>query len=314
MSSLTASRMSYAAAIVASVTYGIYVVLAGITLHYLVVRRHRATTQRQILIGYTTVMLVIQTIYFISGAKWSEIEFVESSVNPGEFAGQLSSRLAVLKDTTYTVNIWLADSLILYRTFVIYGGYRLILLFPFLLFLGAFATGIGLLIETAKPGAAFGQASVINFGTPFWSLSVATNVLCTVLIVIRLLYCRGALNGRRQEERDGRETTRQNKPSAFNSEVAIFIESGALYAICALIYIPLFAKNIPLQFPFSALLGSAAGIAPNLIILRMSLGKAITRDWSQIPMRDWATTQHVIVDDAKSEAPSKKGSQVRFIP
>jgi hypothetical protein len=40
--------------------------------------------------------------------------------------------------------------------------------------------------------------------------------------------------------------------------VAILVESAALYSICGLIYIPLFALNLPLQYPFAALLGSAA--------------------------------------------------------
>ena len=57
-------------------------------------------------------MFALQTVYFVAGAKWSEIEFVEAAEDPGVFAGQLSSRLAVLKDTAYTVTIWLADGFI----------------------------------------------------------------------------------------------------------------------------------------------------------------------------------------------------------
>jgi hypothetical protein len=56
-------------------------------------------------------MLVVNTIYFIAASKWSELEFVESTENPAIFAAQLSTTYALIKDTTYTVNIWLADSL-----------------------------------------------------------------------------------------------------------------------------------------------------------------------------------------------------------
>lgn len=58
---------------------------------------------------YTVLTLVLQTIYFVAGSKWSEIEFVETTVDPGVFASQLSSRLAILKNTCYTVIIWLSD-------------------------------------------------------------------------------------------------------------------------------------------------------------------------------------------------------------
>ncbi len=110
------------------------------------------------------------------------------------------------------------------------------------------ATGIGLLIETAKPGSMFGQVAVIDFGTPFWSLSVSMNVLTTLLIAGRLIHRRQAYM----------ESISRTNPSAYGAEIGIFLESAALYAIFAIIYIPMFAKNIPLQFPFSALLVSAA--------------------------------------------------------
>lgn len=112
------------------------------------------------------------------------------------------------------------------------------------------ATGIGLLVETAKPGAVFGQAAVINFGTLFWSLSVATNVVSTTLIAGRLLFYRRALSRALSARRSSRG--RQNGDTA---SVAILVESAALYSVCAVVYIPLFAVNIPVQYPFSALLG-----------------------------------------------------------
>jgi hypothetical protein len=61
---------------------------------------------------YTCAMFFVTTIYFCAAAKWSEIEFVESTVNPAVFASALSSKLAITKDTAFVVNIWLADSLI----------------------------------------------------------------------------------------------------------------------------------------------------------------------------------------------------------
>lgn len=65
------------------------------------------------------------------------------------------------------------------------------------------------------------------------------NFLTTIIIVVHLVYYRNVLH---------RHAT----------EVAIFLECGALYAVCSLIYIPMFARNIPIQFPFSALLVSPA--------------------------------------------------------
>ena len=88
-----------------------YVILAGICTHFLV-RRGRQRRSYPVILGYTLATFCVSTIYFVSGCKWSEIEFVESTVDIGVYASLQDSRLAVLKDTAFTVNIWLADSLL----------------------------------------------------------------------------------------------------------------------------------------------------------------------------------------------------------
>ncbi len=90
---------------------GIYFVLAAICIHFLLKRRTETRSQK-IILGYTICMLVITTIYFVSGCVWSEIEFVEATVDISVFDTLQSSSLAILKDTAYVVNIWLADSLL----------------------------------------------------------------------------------------------------------------------------------------------------------------------------------------------------------
>jgi len=80
---------------------------------------------------------------------------------------------------------------------------------------------------------------------------MATNVLATLLIAGRLLHRRHVL----RKAAVGHDAIEYKM---YTSTAAIFAESAALYAICAIIYIPMFVKNIPLQYPFSALLGSAS--------------------------------------------------------
>lgn len=262
MSSLTAARMSYAAAVVGCMTYGIYVLLAGICIYYQLQHRHQ-TKGRYVLIVYTCSMFIVSTVYFCCAAKWSEIEFVESTVNPAVFATLLSSKLAITKDTASVVNIWLADSLLIYRTYVIWGGNLCILILPVIMFFGAVASSLALLIETARPGATFGQSLISDFGTAFWSISVSLNVISTLLIAGQLLWHRRSLRRAGLKESD-----------QYLTIAAILAESAALYSVSGLIYIPLFARDLALQYPFSALFNSAASIAPNLIILRMALGVA----------------------------------------
>ncbi|OCH83912.1 hypothetical protein OBBRIDRAFT_808640 [Obba rivulosa] len=191
-SAIDATRNSYAAALVASVAYGIYIVLAFQCIH----RLWRKCAKSAILRKYVLL--------------WSSIEFVDSQIDSAIFAAELSARLSILKDMIYTINIWVADSFMLYRASIIWG-IDIIFGIPLLLFFRALgisihpgiaypkitweisATGIGLLIETGKSEAAFRQISVTNFRMPFWLLSVATNVSATILIAGRLLWRRQAL-------------------------------------------------------------------------------------------------------------------------
>jgi hypothetical protein len=91
---------------------GIYVLLAFNCIERLVNAHGRWTLSRKVLLTYTVLLFVVETIYFVAGCKWSAIEFVDAPVDPAIFAGQLSSRMALLKNSMYTVAIWIADSFI----------------------------------------------------------------------------------------------------------------------------------------------------------------------------------------------------------
>ncbi|KAJ7182735.1 hypothetical protein C8R43DRAFT_12207 [Mycena crocata] len=272
-SKLTGARMSYAAAIVGCVTFGCYFVLAAICIHFLLKRqRYNVSKARYVILGFTCLMLANNTVYFIAASKWSEIKFVEGIESPAIFAAQLSTNYAIVKHTAYIVNIWLADSLMIYRAYIILGNIQLVLILPVMIYLGVLGTGIGLLIATGQPGGTFGSGLVGPFGTAFWSTSVALNVIVTLLISTKLL--------RQHRRLSALHITPAGR--TYPDIVAIFVESAALYSICGLIYIPLFAMNTPLQYPFSALLASAAGIAPNLIIFRMAIGVDFKGDTQQL--------------------------------
>lgn len=110
--------------------------------------------------------------------------------------------------------------------------------------LARIVNGVAKSIVSARPDSAFGQHLFVIYGTSFWSISVALNVLTTLLIAGKLLYHQ-------------REMSRLGQPSKYLSLVAICVESAAIYSISGLVYIPLFALNLPHQYAFSALVGSA---------------------------------------------------------
>ena len=57
---------------------GVYVVLSGICIHYLMKHR-RKTRSHRVVLAYTIAMLIVSTVWYGCGASWSEIEFVEAA-------------------------------------------------------------------------------------------------------------------------------------------------------------------------------------------------------------------------------------------
>ena len=91
---------------------GFYLLLTGICLHFLWGNRRKSRSSQNVLTAYTAAMFVTTTIYFVAGCVWSEKEFVENAANSGSYAKAMSTPLAMAKDWTISINMWLADSLI----------------------------------------------------------------------------------------------------------------------------------------------------------------------------------------------------------
>ncbi len=107
------------------------------------------------------------------------------------------------------------------------------------------ATGIGLLVSTARPLANLNQATVINYETAFYSLTVSHNIICTLFIAGRIWHQQRVMS-----------VLGSSGMWTYNAIIAVIVESAALYSLCGIIYIPLVVRMLPLQFPITAVIGS----------------------------------------------------------
>lgn len=90
------------------------------------------------------------------------------------------------------------------------------------------ATGCLVLYRSSRPGAHLWTKTTVDFGVPYFSLSVALNVLITMMISIRLLMFRHSLR---------KALGPQAMSVPYASIAAMLIESSALYAGISLIFI-----------------------------------------------------------------------------
>lgn len=110
---------------------------------------------------------------------------------------------------------------------------RLVLLFPVILYIGELVSGILLLIQVAHSPATIWNS--VNLGLPYFALAAACNVTITLTIATPLL-----LHRRRLLKAFGRNNE-YSKP--YTSAAAILVESSAVYAIVAVIFIGFYAAN-----------------------------------------------------------------------
>ncbi|KAI1783238.1 hypothetical protein LXA43DRAFT_867559, partial [Ganoderma leucocontextum] len=240
---------------------GMYVILAVICIHFLLRRRSTALSHH-VIFWYTVTMLLTGTVWFVCGAWYSELELLELPSDIGRFssADVLYTRLGLIKKIFYTINIFLADSLLAYRVFIVWGRSIPIVVVPAIVWLGVVATGFASLVLTSRPQANFQASYVINIEIAFFCLSVSLNILCTLLIAGRLLL----------HQRDVRQLGFTSSRT-YTSIVVVIAESAALYSIFGIVSIPLEVLQTPVQFPFNSLVGTLTLISPSLIILRMAL-------------------------------------------
>jgi hypothetical protein len=137
----------------------------------------------------------------------------------------------------------------------------------------------------------------LQYGVPWFSLSVSLNIIITSIICFRLLQMRALM----------RETHSLNMSKMYASIAAMLVESAAVFSILGIVLIVMAVRNDPLTFAFahvwsmfsveshvlpllkanlnhfSRLLQS---LSPQMIILRVSMGSS----WHEETVNEISTT------------------------
>jgi hypothetical protein len=93
-----------------------------------------------------------------------------------------------------------------------------------------------LIIELCIPGISLFSSISVNFAIPYWTISIALNIIITACITARLLYLR--YQTRKLINGSGAE---------YLSGTAMLVESAALYTTNGLIFLVSYALKSPIQ-------------------------------------------------------------------
>lgn len=250
------------------------------------------------LLFYVTLLFAIETLYAVIQAQTIQSMYIDNRNYPGgPWAYFLATRNVLLNEIFYGslfILTFLVDLLLLRRCWVIWtaSGGRLIpsivIALPALLVFASFVMVMGTLwnLKSYSQGFTLYSALPMAYGTAYYAISPAANMLLTILITARLLFYR----------RRAKKYLRWEQISEYFSLSTILIESAALNSIFALVFVITFAIDHSLNQVFLGVASSAQQIAGYLIISRLAQNRA----WNSTTLESGGSGSTLLQFDAHS--------------
>jgi len=225
-----------------------------------------------IYVYYSTVLLVLLTIDISTNAVWGQQMWITFRDRPGGVPAFIATEQSVWYETLGTTSaialICLGDALLIYRCFILWASNYMIIVIPVLVYLGDLALGILVLISSGTPGGKFFSGKAVDFGTPFYSMAIALNIILTMLICGRLLHI----------SRWVRKTLGHDASDLYTNVMSIMIESALPYSLCGIMFIIPYVRGSDTSIAFAQMWGKFTCISPQLIVFRVVTRKAWSRD------------------------------------
>ncbi|KAJ7643134.1 hypothetical protein DFH06DRAFT_1427081 [Mycena polygramma] len=262
----------------------LYTGLFLVTLYAMV---FKATTRK------TGVLLALIAMYTLStvhlACKWVLIKhaFIDHGDSPTSTVIHLVQSplwLTVLPAVTLTTNTLVADCVLIWRCWIVWDQDWKVVLVPLLCtFVGA---GLGFR-SVAYQAAYITNPNGVEHSSLLF-IVLGHNRWATILIIIRIVIVTDS-------------TTRKSR--GYGRVVEVLVESALLYSVTLAVFLPFLVRaSVNDGYP-QAVLVQMTGIAPTLIVARVSLGLARPDETWQNP-----TTSLAFARRSKSELPTTSGS------
>ncbi|EJD36507.1 hypothetical protein AURDEDRAFT_174466 [Auricularia subglabra TFB-10046 SS5] len=268
---LYVERTNFGGTILGAYLYGIHFTLAVIALHYFFSGKSLRKVEWP-MVAYTVLLFTGSTLYMVATSKWAENMWIENRNYPGGplgyYLNEFNTPMIILGNAAYIFNNFLADGLLVYRTWIVYNRNWLIIAFPVIVFLGSTIMSIMATYQLAQPGAKFFSHIGLVMSLPYFSLSIALNLILTIMIATKLL-----LSRRRLMAILGPEHAK-----IYTGIVAMLVESAAVYSVFSILFIATFSINNSLFNACLPIQAQIMCIAPLLIMIRVARGRAYSRE------------------------------------
>lgn len=262
--------VSFDAIFVGIFFWGVHATLFVFTVYNFFEQRHKRRTPL-VPVTYVFLLFVSATVYMVCAAKWA-VEMLVSNIDyPGGprkyYLDHFNAGTPLVGTCFFIITNFLADSLLLWRTWVVWGCRWSIVAFPIIVFCGSTVMSILTVYQLAQPGAQFFSHVTLQMTLPYFSLSIALNIILTAMIVARLIMARRSLKEMQDEE----------QARIYTGVVAMIVESASLYSTFSVVFIATYSVNnvafnvcLPLQVQLMC-------ISPLLIMIRVARGHAFSQ-------------------------------------
>ncbi|KAJ6454997.1 hypothetical protein C8R45DRAFT_1188721 [Mycena sanguinolenta] len=198
----------------------------------------------------------IRTAFVIHGTSVDDT--VEALTNP-------TFTQVVLPATLLVVNTLLADCVLIFRLYTVWNHDWRVIVLPVMSTIGGTVLGILTVIESGNFIKDGGNSNAfVDFAIPYFSMCLVTTLLATILIVFRIFWLTRA---------------------RYRSVIEMIVESALLYSVTLIVYIALLVASATDNNDgyAQAILIHMTGIAPTLIVARVSFGLARpSSSWQRI--------------------------------
>ncbi|KZV85748.1 hypothetical protein EXIGLDRAFT_653805 [Exidia glandulosa HHB12029] len=261
-------RSNFAGILLGAVAYGVHATLFFLTLT-LLCARPRTQWKDYGWIVYITLMFVLSSVGNGGQFKFTELSWIDNRNypgGPGAYETEQAAPSSTMCNIAYIINGWLQDALIIYRFWIIYNRNMYALVGGSILLVGEVVSSLLLFIAITTGGKVLNSDISVKLLTAYFALSIALNILLTLVIVFKLMLVRHRV-------RMLIESSVQ-----YLSISAMLIESAALYSVAAIIFLVPWVSQNPVQNLVLPTLVQLEGIAPILVIMRVAQGRAWAAD------------------------------------
>ncbi|KZP01901.1 hypothetical protein CALVIDRAFT_559688 [Calocera viscosa TUFC12733] len=236
-----------------SLVYGIFLVLFGACL-YVLLQKKKTTRTNMAFLATAVLMFILITINF--AVSWSRIMDAIFVYEDGTaYLADLTQWKEVFRTGVYVALTAVADTLFIYRLYMVWSRNIYVCILPILLLCGSLTSGIGIEVAIASlNGSSLFASGIAAWATSFFSISLVQNLITTALIVFRIWRVNMAGVG-------------QMGQNSLWPVIAIILESGTIYSATLLCLLATYVSG-----SFAQYICLDMGCTFCLIIVRVGLG------------------------------------------